>query len=368
MCSIDGSVSVLQRSLRSSLGRVSAYNSTTMEYSQRTAYTARTMIILHPTWQKALSGAISDSSALCVALEISPSHFQNTLSAQQSFALRVPQEFVARMKKGDPADPLLLQVLPQAIEMQKTPGFSVNPLSENQKNPTPGLLHKYPNRVLLTLTGACAINCRYCFRRHFPYADNNLAQHNWDLALQYISRNAQIEEVILSGGDPLVLKDHLLAEFVSQLEKINHVKRLRIHTRLPIVIPQRVTDEWIAWMQQSRFQMVVVVHCNHANEIDDSVLIALKKLCAAVTVLNQSVLLKNINDDAETIVNLSKRLFEATVLPYYLHLLDKVDGAAHFDVSYDDAKKIMMDVKKQLPGFLVPKLAREVPGMLSKDY
>ena len=327
------------------------------------------MTIFHHTWQQALSGAITDISALYDCLEIKAIHSDAINQAQQSFALRVPREFVARMEKRNLHDPLLLQVLPQAIEMQKTPGFSTDPLSENQKNPVPGLLHKYPNRVLLTLTGACAINCRYCFRRHFPYADNIPGRTNWDRALSYISQNKNIEEIILSGGDPLVLKDHLLAEFVAQLEKIPHVERLRIHTRLPIVIPQRVTNEWIAWMTQSRFQMIVVLHCNHSNEIDDSVLNALKRLReSSITLLNQSVLLKNVNDDASVLVNLSKRLFQAGVLPYYLHLLDKVDGAAHFEVSAEKAKQLMAEIKKQLPGFLVPKLAREVPGMLHKEF
>lgn len=327
------------------------------------------MSILHPTWQSALSRAVTQLSDLYALLALDLPQSDAILSAQQSFALRVPREFVARMEVGNPHDPLLLQVLPKAIEMQKTPGFSVDPVNESEKNPVPGLLHKYSNRVLLTLTGACAINCRYCFRRHFPYADNVPARANWDAALNYIRNDSHIEEVILSGGDPLVLKDHLLAEFALQLESISHVKRLRIHTRLPIVIPQRVTEEWIAWMTQSRFQMVIVLHCNHPNEIDDAVIQALKRLRdASITVLNQAVLLKDVNDNADALVALSKRLFEAGVLPYYLHLLDKVAGAAHFDVSEEKANQLLSEIKKRLPGFLVPKLAREIPGMQSKSF
>src|SRR3990167_3700086 len=245
------------------------------------------------TWQQALSNAITSHDELCALLNISIEQSGLLASVQQSFPLRVPREFVSRMEKGNPNDPLLLQVLPQAIEMQKAAGFSFDPLREMEKNPVPGLLHKYPNRVLLTLTGVCAVNCRYCFRRHFPYEENVPSRANWQNALDYIAKNNEIDEVILSGGDPLVLKDHLIAEFVTQLEKISHVKRLRIHTRLPIVIPQRVTDEWIDWMQKTRFQTVVVLHCNHANEIDDAVFLAMKKLRFATTVLNQSVLLKN---------------------------------------------------------------------------
>lgn len=327
------------------------------------------MNILHPTWQSALSHAVTELSELYGLLALELPESEAASGAQQSFALRVPREFVARMQIGNPRDPLLLQILPQALEMQNIPGYSTDPVNESEKNPVPGLLHKYPNRVLLTLTGACAIHCRYCFRRHFPYADNVPARANWDAAINYIRNDANIEEVILSGGDPLVLKDHLLAEFARQLETISHVKRLRIHTRLPIVIPQRVTEEWIDWMTQSHFQIVVVLHCNHPNEIDDAVLHALKRLQgASVTVLNQAVLLKDVNDNADALVALSKRLFEAGVLPYYLHLLDKVQGAAHFDVSEEKANQLLSDIKQQLPGFLVPKLAREVPGMLSKFY
>ncbi|EKD77035.1 MAG: hypothetical protein ACD_42C00498G0004 [uncultured bacterium] len=326
-------------------------------------------MIFHPAWQTALSTAITTISELSEMVKVDLGESGLVHQAQQSFALRVPREFVSRMEKGNARDPLLLQVLPQAIEMQSVSGFLNDPLYENDKNPVPGLLHKYPNRVLLTLTGACAIHCRYCFRRHFPYADNVPSRVNGNRALQYIAQDNQIDEVILSGGDPLVLKDHLIAEWVMQLEKITHVKRLRIHTRLPIVIPQRVTPEWIDWMQRSRFQIVIVLHCNHANEIDESVLQAVSKLREAkIILLNQSVLLKDINDSASALVNLSKKLFEAGVLPYYLHLLDKVNGAAHFDVSEEKANQLLSDIKKKLPGFLVPKLAREIAGMLHKVF
>lgn len=322
---------------------------------------------MNKTWQQALSNAVTSYDELCALLSIPAVQSDLISDAQKSFSLRVPHEFISRMEKGNPNDPLLLQVLPQAIEMQKQAGFSKDPLQEMQNNPVPGLLHKYPNRVLLTLTGVCAINCRYCFRRHFPYEDN-VSRAHWQNALHYIAENTAIDEVILSGGDPLMLKDNLIAEFVLQLEKISHVKRLRMHTRLPIVIPQRVTQEWMDWMRKTRFQTVIVLHCNHANEIDESVLSALKKLRAVTTVLNQSVLLKNINDNADALIALSKRLFEAGVLPYYLHLLDKVDGSAHFDVSEEKANELMSILKETLPGFLVPKLAKEVPGLMHKVY
>lgn len=320
----------------------------------------------HPAWQAALSHAITRLEELYTVLNLDLPH---TDVAQHSFALRVPREFVARMEKGNAQDPLLLQVLPQINELQKIAGFVIDPVGDLQKNPVPGLLHKYHGRVLLTLTGGCAIHCRYCFRRHFPYNENMPGQENYVRALQYIRDNPSIEEVILSGGDPLILKDNIISELIAQLETIPHIKRLRIHTRLPIVIPQRITPELMNWIRHSRFQMIMVLHCNHPNEIDNTVLQALKKLRETnITLLNQSVLLKNINDHAETLVQLSKKLFEAGVLPYYLHLLDKVDGAAHFDVSEEKAKQLMAEIKKQLPGFLVPKLAREIPGAPHKQF
>ncbi|HLD84338.1 MAG TPA: EF-P beta-lysylation protein EpmB [Coxiellaceae bacterium] len=321
------------------------------------------------TWQQSLSQSLISFEELCAFLKLDLKALSTTYAAIQSFPLRVPREFLSRMEKNNPNDPLLLQVLPQAIEMQNTIGFTKDPLQEQTQNPIPGLLHKYPNRVLLTLTGACAVHCRYCFRRHFPYENNLPSKINWQRALLYIANREQIDEVILSGGDPLVLKDNLLAEFITQLETIKHVKRVRLHTRLPIMIPARVTDELVSLLSQSRFQVIIVLHCNHANEIDEAVKNAvLKCRRALITVLNQSVLLKNINDNADALVNLSKRLFDMGVLPYYLHWLDKVEGSAHFDVPTEKADALMVEIKKQLPGFLVPKLAREIPGMLHKVY
>ncbi|EKD44956.1 MAG: hypothetical protein ACD_70C00139G0004 [uncultured bacterium] len=320
-------------------------------------------------WQQSLIQSRISFEQLCTLLQLDPSRLSKNNNAIAAFPLRVPKEYLSRIEKGNYNDPLLLQILPQAIEMQKVPGFSKDPLQENNHNPVPGLLHKYPNRVLLTLTGACAVHCRYCFRRHFPYENNLPSKQNWPHILEYIAARNDIDEVILSGGDPLVLKDSLLREFVSELDKIAHVKRLRIHTRLPIMIPSRVCDELLAWMTQSRLLMAVVIHSNHANELDEDVARAITKLRRAlVIVLNQSVLLKNINDTSQALVQLSKRLFELGVLPYYLHLLDKVDGAAHFDVDEKIANALMCDIKQQLPGFLVPKLAREVSGALNKIF
>lgn len=321
------------------------------------------------TWQQSLSQSLISFESLCTYLQLPHSVIENIDAAIKSFPLRASMEFLSRIEKGNARDPLLLQILPQAIEMQKTPGFSDNPLQEDHSNPLPGLLHKYLNRVLFTLTGACPVHCRYCFRRHYPYETQLPSKENWQQALQYIASHTQIDEVILSGGDPLVLKDQLLSQFVTSLEKITHVTRLRIHTRVPIMIPQRIDENLLAWMQASRFKIIVVLHCNHANEIDNAVRDGILKLRRAlVTVLNQSVLLKNVNDNADVLVTLSKKLFDAGVLPYYLHLLDRVNGSAHFEVSEDAALILHAAMKEQLPGFLVPKLVREVSGQLYKDF
>lgn len=319
------------------------------------------------TWQESLKNAVSDPLQLLRLLELEPSSEMNLEPVLRQFPLRVPLEFIARMEKGNPRDPLLLQVLPDIQEMSERLGFSEDPLDERRYNPIPGLLHKYHGRVLLTLTGACAINCRYCFRRHFPYQENIPGASNGDQVLSYIAKDKSIEEVIFSGGDPLIMKDASLAQFVQALESIEHLKMLRIHTRLPIMIPSRINDEFLAWFKASRFQKILVIHCNHPNEVDAAVANALMRLHGnGVTVLNQAVLLKNINDDAQILVQLSKTLFESKVLPYYLHLLDPVSGSAHFDVDLLKAKAIMNELRKRLPGYLLPKLVREIPGEKSK--
>lgn len=321
------------------------------------------------TWQIALSQAVTDLSTLCNLLNIQIQDIESIQLAEKSFALRVPLEFIARMEKGNPRDPLLLQILPQAIEMLPMQYFSEDPLNEKNTNPISGLLHKYFGRVLLTLTGGCAVNCRYCFRRHFNYADNTPSRAHWKNTLKYIEHDQTIEEVILSGGDPLLLQDDLISEFVLALEKIPHLTRLRIHTRLPVVIPVRVTKKWVAWMKNSRFDIAIVLHINHPNEINAELTQALKYLKSAnIILLNQSVLLKNINNSENILIELSKKLFHAGVLPYYLHLLDKVNGAAHFDVSETEAEQLMINIKSKLPGYLVPKLAREIAGLPNKKF
>lgn len=318
-------------------------------------------------WIFELANVVTDIKKLYRCLNLDPEAISLPMvQARKQFPLRVPMAFINRMKKGDSQDPLLLQVLCDEKELINVAGFSEDPLEE-QNNTIPGLLHKYHNRALLMIKTACAINCRYCFRRHFPYHDNQGTKKNLGAALEYIASHPELDEIILSGGDPLMAKDHEMAFLITELEKIPHIKRLRIHSRLAVVIPNRITSELCWLFAKTRLQIVLVTHINHPNEIDDNVTNAIKRLKEhQVTVLNQSVLLKKVNDDADVLACLSNKLFSIGILPYYIHLLDKVQGAAHFLVDDDNAKQIMRQLAKNVSGYLVPKLAREIGGEKSK--
>lgn len=319
------------------------------------------------SWQAALADLITDPAELLAILSLDLKLLPAAKLATQAFPLRAPRGYVARMRKGDLNDPLLQQILPIGAELVTTSGYTTDPLAEKDANPIPGLLHKYHDRVLITLTSACAVHCRYCFRRHFPYADNNPGTAGWEHMIDYINQHPEINEVILSGGDPLAVNDKLLAKFIDKLAQVKHVKRLRIHSRLPIVLPERITDEFINILTTSRFDIVIVVHANHAQELDDTVAIAIHKLRQAkIHLLNQTVLLRGINDRVETLVNLNERLFAIGILPYYLHVLDKVQGAAHFDLPLEYARDLHAKLTESLSGYLVPKLVCELPGAKSK--
>jgi EF-P beta-lysylation protein EpmB len=320
-----------------------------------------------PAWQTALNQAVSSVPELLKLLRL-----DDTVAAVcpdgRDFPLRVPHSFVRRMEPGNAEDPLLRQVLPAPEEWQESPGFHRDPLGERQIMAAPGLLHKYRGRVLLTLTGACAVHCRYCFRRHFPYGAANPGASHWDAVLHYLARHEDVGEVILSGGDPLTLPDARLGELARQIAAIPHLRTLRLHTRLPIVLPERVDEHLLAWLGNHPGRTVLVMHCNHPNEIDASVCAAMRALRqAGVTLLNQSVLLKGINDDASTLTRLSEALFEAGILPYYLHQLDRVQGGAHFEVADNAARGLMERLHVTLPGYLVPRLVREIPGAPGKQ-
>lgn len=296
-------------------------------------------------------------------LGLTGSRLQLAEKSLQEFPLKVPPGFIDRMRKNDPDDPLLRQVLPQAEEDVDRPGFTRDPVGETLRHPTPGLLQKYNGRALLITTGACAVHCRYCFRRHFPYGHENPATAHWKQALESLAQDSSVNEIILSGGDPLVLADDKLFDLIRRLEVIPHLKRLRIHSRMPVVVPERITDELISGLSASRLTPVLVIHCNHPNEINNQVAAALTRLRrAGIVLLNQSVLLQGVNDHWEPLAALSESLFDYGVLPYYLHVLDPVAGAAHFYVPVETATKILEDLRIHLPGYLVPRLVREQIG------
>lgn len=320
-----------------------------------------------PHWQQLLADAIKDTDELCRTLDLDPRVLAGAHPAVRQFPLRVPRSFVAKMRRGDPRDPLLLQVLPIADEMRTIDGFGVDPVGDLASRATQGLLHKYAGRALLITTGACAVHCRYCFRRHFPYADESALADGWQGVLSHLRGDTTVTEVILSGGDPLSLSDRRLQQLSDGIQGISHVRRLRLHTRYPIVLPERVDAQFLAWLADIHLQKVVVIHANHPRELDAATGRACRDLRnAGATVLNQSVLLAGINDDADTLVELSEALFACGVLPYYLHVLDPVQGAAHFDVSESAALALHDELASRLPGYLVPKLVREVPGAAAK--
>ncbi|OOF51469.1 EF-P beta-lysylation protein EpmB [Rodentibacter trehalosifermentans] len=318
-------------------------------------------------WCHILKNSISDSRVLLNILNLSEQDFAASFNARKLFALRVPQPFVDKMEKGNPRDPLFLQVMCADLEFVQAEGFSSDPLEEQEANAVPNILHKYQNRLLFMVKGGCAVNCRYCFRRHFPYDENPGNKKSWQQALDYIAEHTEIEEVIFSGGDPLMAKDDELAWLIKRLENLPHLQRLRIHTRLPVVIPQRITNEFCEMLAESRLQTVMVSHINHPNEIDDRLGEAMQKLHhAGIVLLNQSVLLKGINDNAHILKSLSDKLFHIGILPYYLHLLDKVQGASHFLISDAEAHAIYKTLQSLTSGYLVPKLAREIAGEPNK--
>jgi EF-P beta-lysylation protein EpmB len=314
-------------------------------------------------WQREWQAAIREPAELIDALDLDPAWLEPARRAAAHFELRVPRAFLERIEPGNPRDPLLQQVLPVDMETEATPDFVNDPVGDGASLQSGGVIHKYDGRVLLIATGACAINCRYCFRRHFPYAEANASTGQWRNALAYLQGDASVHEVILSGGDPLSLGDRRLAALAEALQAIPHLRRLRIHSRLPVVLPSRVDDDLLAWLTDGRLTPVMVIHANHPNELDGAVGAAMARLQdAGVRLFNQTVLLRGINDDAGVLAELSERLFTMGVQPYYLHLLDRVAGAAHFEVDEPRACWVMRALASQLPGYLLPRLVREVAG------
>ena len=319
-------------------------------------------------WQSQLRNVITSGEELLELLHLTRDQVGYSELAGNDFPLKVPRAFVARMRVGDPRDPLLRQVLGTGQELLAEPGYNEDPVGETADAISrPGIIQKYRGRLLLILSSGCAVNCRYCFRRHFPYSENQNSRKEWLQAIDHIAQDTTISEVILSGGDPLLVADDHLQELVAKIAAVKHVKRLRVHTRLPVVIPQRVAPGLLDAITHPSLQTVLVIHANHANELDYAVGEAmLSARASGITLLNQAVLLAGVNDNTEALTGLSKRLFELGVLPYYLHLLDKVRGAAHFDVEETRARALIEEISGQLPGYLVPKLVREEAGALAK--
>ncbi len=318
------------------------------------------------SWQKDLRQVITDPKKLLTLLDINADEYLQHFKAKKLFPVRVPLPFIKRMKKKDINDPLLKQVMPLSSEFVLTEGFINDPLNEHD-TVAEGLLHKYKNRVLMIVKAGCAINCRYCFRRHFPYQENSPNKQRWQQAFDYIGEHSEISEVIFSGGDPLMASDKYLTWLVKQIETIPHVKRLRIHTRLPVVIPNRITNNLVNLLSHTRLKATMVLHINHSNEIGADFVKALEPLKAArIPLFNQSVLLNGVNDNAKILITLSEKMFDVGIIPYYLHLFDPVQGAAHFNVNEEKAVKIVNEMLASLPGFLMPKLVREIAGQANK--
>jgi EF-P beta-lysylation protein EpmB len=316
-----------------------------------------------PPWRQELTQAISDPAELLAALGLDQGLLAGAQRASRLFHLRVPHSYVRRMSQGDVHDPLLRQVLPLDSECIEAADYTHDPVGDLDARVAPAVLQKYAGRALLTATGACAVHCRYCFRRHYPYAEASQRGDRWQALTEHLMRHQDIYEVILSGGDPLTLSDERLGSLARDLGDIHHLRRLRIHTRLPVVLPSRVDEALLSWLRGCALKTVLVVHVNHAREIDAAVRGALCRLGeAGVVLLNQSVLLRGVNDELSRLIELSEALFEAGVMPYYLHMLDKVQGAAHYAVEEERALALFRGLRRALPGYLVPRLARERAG------
>ena len=314
-------------------------------------------------WRKGLAGAVRNPKELLDLLRLPAALAPAAQASAERFPLVIPRGFLDRIRPGDPNDPLLKQILPHADELVDRPGFDSDPVGDLAAQSAPGLIHKYRNRALLIVTGSCAVNCRYCFRRHFPYEEGPVGLEAWEPALEKIAADPGIDEVILSGGDPLTRTDAWLARLADRLQAIGHLRRLRIHSRLPIVLPERVDAELLGWFATGRLQPIMVVHANHPNELDGRVESALGRLHdAGVLLLNQAVLLAGVNDDADTLVELCDRLIGMRTMPYYLHQLDRVAGAAHFEVPEARGRELIEELRRRLPGYAVPRYVRETAG------
>lgn len=319
-------------------------------------------------WKRSLANAVRDARSLLVRLQLPLDLLPGGEQASGEFPILVPQSFLNRMQPGDPRDPLLLQVLPVADELLEVSGFTSDPVGDGQSRAAAGLLHKYQGRALLIAAGSCAVHCRYCFRRRYPYGTEPRTEEAWEPALAAIRADQSLEEIILSGGDPLVLSDRRLEHLIRRLEEIPHVHRLRIHSRLPVVLPDRVTPELLRLLTETRLRSIFVIHANHARELTADAADAVERLVTAgMPVLNQAVLLRGVNDSVLALADLCRTCVNLGVLPYYLHQLDRVSGAAHFEVSESRGLELVDELRSQLPGYAIPRYVRERPGGTAKE-
>lgn len=321
-------------------------------------------------WKSALRQAVTHPEILLELVELPKSLWlDDAIQASRAFPLKVPMGYIQRMEKGNPRDPLLLQVLPLGQELDAVAGYIPDPVGDLDAVRRPGLLRKYHDRALMITTGACAVHCRYCFRRHFPYPESHTGGNSLLPALDYIKSHEEIDEVILSGGDPLMHDDGIIGELLSQLSQIPHIRRIRIHSRLPIVLPERINQAFLKTLEPYSDMLIMVIHSNHAKELNSAVAEAVNNMHRmGIRLFNQTVLLKSINDSTSALCRLSKKLFDLHVQPYYLHVLDKVAGAAHFDIPQKQAVCLHRSMKNQLPGYLTPRLVREIPGETAKTW
>ncbi|MFA8016787.1 EF-P beta-lysylation protein EpmB [Bremerella cremea] len=318
-------------------------------------------------WKGSMRTAFRRLDDLAAYLQLPESVGNGVQAASDQFPLFVPREFAAKMTPGDVLDPLLLQVLPHPLETVSTEGFTTNPVGDDEATLTPGLLQKYHGRALMVTTGACAVHCRYCFRRHFPYSEGPKGIEAWGPALEAIAADQSLHEILLSGGDPLTLTDGILRQLAERIASASHVRRLRLHTRLPVMIPSRIDDQLLAWLTGTRLKPFLVIHTNHPRELAEDVAGALARLTeAGVPLLNQTVMLRGVNDNADTLIELSEKLLDLGVMPYYLHQLDRVQGAAHFEVPKAEGLQIVETMRSRLPGYAVPRFVEEIAGDTSK--
>ena len=325
--------------------------------------------MVREVWKQELADAVRDPAELCDLLHLDPAVAQKSKKASGDFPFLVPRGFISRMQPGNPNDPLLLQVLPRLEELDDMPGFVSDPVGEQPARRGTGLIQKYHGRCLLLVTGGCAVHCRYCFRREFPYAESGASPASFAAAVNEIREDESIHEVILSGGDPLLIDDTLLEALIHDIASVSHVRRLRIHSRLPVVLPSRITENFLRIMNETQLTVCLVIHANHAAELDSTVAESLRKISPVVALrFNQAVLLRGVNDTAESLIRLSERLLDLGVTPYYLHLLDPVRGASHFDVPEETGIHLVRELRNRLPGYAVPRLAREHPGSPSKTW